>query len=108
LKYEPKDQVTLMTIGELVYPTRRDISGHRILSKRAGADFLSATGFLTKAIAVYKRIAKAGTGRDQARSSGLPDLYVQQGVMSEARPLFFATCGNSPKAQPADGRPSRC
>src|SRR6202040_618554 len=45
-------------------------------------------GFLTKAIAVYKRIAKLAPEEIRPLEK-LADLYVQQGVMSEARPLFL-------------------
>src|SRR6202166_618439 len=45
-------------------------------------------GSLTKAIAVYKRIAKLAPEEIRPLEK-LADLYVQQGVMSEARPLFL-------------------
>src|SRR4029077_18970718 len=45
-------------------------------------------GFLTKAIAVYKSISKLASHEIWALEK-LADLYVQQGVMSEARPLFL-------------------
>src|SRR3982750_4027211 len=66
LKYEPKDQVTLMTIGELYI--------------RQGETF--------QAIDYFERIAKLAPEEIRPLEK-LADLYVQQGVMSEARPLFL-------------------
>ena len=86
LKYEPRDQVTLMTIGEL-YIRQGDTYQAIDYFERLAQIFVG-DGFLTKAIAVYKRIAKLAP--DEVRSmEKLADLYVQQGVMSEARPLFL-------------------
>jgi len=85
LKYEPKDQVTLMTIGELYI--RQGETYQAIDYFERLAQIFVGDGFLTKAIAVYKRIAKLAP--DEIRPlEKLADLYVQQGVMSEARPLF--------------------
>jgi pilus assembly protein FimV len=85
LKYEPKDQVTLMTIGELYI--RQGETHQAIDYFERLAQIFVGDGFLTKAIAVYKRIAKLAP--DEIRPlEKLADLYVQQGVMSEARPLF--------------------
>src|SRR5229473_457972 len=86
LKYEPKDQVTLMTIGELYI---RQGETHQAIDyfERLAQLFVS-DGFLTKAIAVYKRIAKLAPEEIRPLEK-LADLYVQQGVMSEARPLFL-------------------
>ena len=86
LKYEPKDQVTLMTIGELYI--RQGETFQAIDYFERLAQLFIGDGFLTKAIAVYKRIAKLAP--DEIRPlEKLADLYVQQGVMSEARPLFL-------------------
>ncbi|HKF25447.1 MAG TPA: tetratricopeptide repeat protein, partial [Candidatus Acidoferrum sp.] len=52
------------------------------------AQIFVGDGFLTKAIAVYKRIAKLAPEEIKPLER-LADLYVQQGVMSEARPLFL-------------------
>src|SRR6266849_2565654 len=86
LKYEPRDQVTLMTIGELYI---RQGETHQAIDyfERLAQLFVS-DGFLTKAIAVYKRIAKLAPEEIRPLEK-LADLYVQQGVMSEARPLFL-------------------
>jgi tetratricopeptide (TPR) repeat protein len=86
LKYEPKDQVTLMTIGELYI--RQGETHQAIDYFERLAQLFVGDGFLTKAIAVYKRIAKLAPEEIRPLEK-LADLYVQQGVMSEARPLFL-------------------
>ena len=85
LKYEPKDQVTLMTIGELYI--RQGETYQAIDYFERLAQIFVGDGFLTKAIAVYKRIAKLAP-EEIGPLEKLADLYVQQGVLSEARPLF--------------------
>ena len=86
LKFEPKDQVTLMTIGELYI--RQGETFQAIDYFERLAQIFVGDGFLTKAIAVYKRIAKLAPEEIRPLEK-LADLYVQQGVMSEARPLFL-------------------
>src|SRR5437764_772352 len=86
LKYEPRDQVTLMTIGELYI--RQGETFQAIDYFERLAQIFVGDGFLTKAIAVYKRIAKLAAEEIRPLEK-LADLYVQQGVMSEARPLFL-------------------
>jgi len=86
LKFEPKDQVTLMTIGELYI--RQGETFQAIDYFERLAQIFVGDGFLTKAIAVYKRIAKLAPEEIRPLER-LADLYVQQGVMSEARPLFL-------------------
>jgi tetratricopeptide (TPR) repeat protein len=86
LKYEPRDQVTLMTIGELYI--RQGETFQAIDYFERLAQLFVSDGFLTKAIAVYKRIAKLAPEEIRPLEK-LADLYVQQGVMSEARPLFL-------------------
>ncbi|MGB7283594.1 MAG: tetratricopeptide repeat protein, partial [Candidatus Acidiferrum sp.] len=86
LKYEPRDQVTLMTIGELYI--RQGETFQAIDYFERLAQIFVGDGFLTKAIAVYKRIAKLAPEEIRPLEK-LADLYVQQGVMSEARPLFL-------------------
>jgi pilus assembly protein FimV len=86
LKHEPRDQVTLMTVGELYI---RQVETFQAIDyfERLAQIFVG-DGFLTKAIAVYKRIAKLAPEEIRPLEK-LADLYVQQGVMSEARPLFL-------------------
>src|SRR5690242_10604906 len=86
LKYEPRDQVTLMTIGELYI--RQGETFQAIDYFERLAQIFVGDGSLTKAIAVYKRIAKLAPEEIRPLEK-LADLYVQQGVMSEARPLFL-------------------
>jgi len=86
LKYEPRDQVTLMTIGELYIRQGETLQAIDYFERLA--QLFVTDGFLTKAIAVYKRIAKLAPEEIRPLEK-LADLYVQQGVMSEARPLFL-------------------
>ena len=86
LKHEPKDQVTLMTIGELYI--RQGETFQAIDYFERLAQIFVGDGFVAKAIAVYKRIAKLAPEEIRPLEK-LADLYVQQGVMSEARPLFL-------------------
>jgi tetratricopeptide (TPR) repeat protein len=86
LKFEPRDQVTLMTIGELYI--RQGETFQAIDYFERLAQIFVGDGFLTKAIAVYKRISKLAPEEIRPLEK-LADLYVQQGVMSEARPLFL-------------------
>src|ERR1700723_1967842 len=86
LKYEPRDQVTLMTVGELYI--RQGETFQAIDYFERLAQLFVGDGFLTKAIAVYKRIAKLAPEEIRPLEK-LADLYVQQGLMSEPRPLFL-------------------
>src|SRR3984893_9237450 len=86
LKYEPRDQVTLMTIGELYIRQGETFQAIEYFERLA--QLFVSDGFLTKAIAVYRRISKLAPEEIRPLEK-LADLYVQQGVMSEARPLFL-------------------
>src|ERR1700676_2106233 len=86
LKYGAPDQVTLMTIGELYIRQGETFQAIEYFERLA--QIFVGDGFLTKAIAVYKRIAKLAPEEIKPLER-LADLYVQQGVMSEARPLFL-------------------
>jgi tetratricopeptide (TPR) repeat protein len=86
LKFEPRDQVTLMTVGELYIRQGETFQAIEYFERLA--QIFVGDGFLTKAIAVYKRIAKLAPEEIRPLEK-LADLYVQQGVMSEARPLFL-------------------
>ncbi|HEX8872231.1 MAG TPA: tetratricopeptide repeat protein [Candidatus Acidoferrum sp.] len=86
LRYEPRDQVTLMTVGELYIRQGETFQAIEYFERLA--QLFVSDGFLTKAIAVYKRIAKLAPEEIRPLEK-LADLYVQQGVMSEARPLFL-------------------
>ncbi len=86
LKHEPKDQVTLMTIGDL-YVRQGETFQALEYFERLAQIFLN-DGFVTKAIAIYKKIAKLAPEESKPLER-LAELYVQQGVMSEARPLYL-------------------
>ena len=86
LRFEPKDTITLMTVGDLFVragDTRQALEQFEKL-----AQVFLADGFISKAIAIYKKMNKLAP--DEVRPlEKLAELYVQQGVMSEARPIFL-------------------
>jgi pilus assembly protein FimV len=86
LKHDPKDQATLMTVGDL-FARQGDMPQATEYFERLAAVYLN-NGFNSKAIAIYKKIAKLAPN-ELAPLERLADLYVQQGVLSEARPLFL-------------------
>jgi tetratricopeptide (TPR) repeat protein len=86
LKQEPKDQATLMTIGDL-YVRQGDTFQALEYFERLAQIYL-ADGFVTKAIAIYKKIAKLAPEETRPVEK-LAELYVQQGVLSEARPIYL-------------------
>ncbi len=86
LKHESKDQVTLMTIGDL-YVRQGETFQALEYFERLAQIFLS-DGFVTKAIAIYKKIAKLAP-EEPRPVERLAELYVQQGVLSEARPIYL-------------------
>jgi tetratricopeptide (TPR) repeat protein len=86
LKNEPKDQVTLMTLGDLFVRQGETFQALEYFERLAKI-FLN-DGFTTKAIAIYKKVAKLAPEESRPLER-LAELYVQQGVMSEARPLFL-------------------
>src|ERR1700692_4238980 len=86
LKNEPKDQVTLMTIGDL-YVRQGETFQALEYFERLAKIFLN-DGFVAKAIAIYKKIAKLAP-EETRPVERLAELYVQQGVLSEARPIYL-------------------
>jgi tetratricopeptide (TPR) repeat protein len=86
LKHEPKDQVTLMTVGDLFVRQGETFQALEYFERLA--QIYLADGFLTKAIAIYKKITKLAP-EEMRPIEKLADLYVQQGVMSEARPIYL-------------------
>ena len=86
LKHEPKDQVTLMTLGDLF--VRRGETTQALEYFEQLAKIFMNDGFTTKAIAIYKKVAKLAPEESRPLER-LAELYVQQGVLSEARPLFL-------------------
>ena len=86
LRHDAKDQATLMTVGDL-FARQGDMPQAVEYFERLAQVYLS-DGFNSKAIAIYKKIAKLAPNELQPLER-LADLYVQQGVLSEARPLFL-------------------
>ena len=86
LRNDPKDQATLMTVGDL-FARQGDMSHALEYFERLAQVYLT-DGFNSKAIAIYKKIAKLAPA-EIGPLEKLADLYVQQGVLSEARPLFL-------------------
>jgi len=86
LRHEPKDLVTLMTVGDL-FVRSGDTKQALEYFEKLGQLYLG-DGFTSKAIAIYKKIAKLAPEEIHPLER-LAELYVQQGVMSEARPLFL-------------------
>lgn len=86
LRHDPKDQATLMTVGDL-FARQGDMTQAIEYFERLAQVYLT-DGFNSKAIAIYKKIAKLAPA-ELAPLERLADLYVQQGVLSEARPLFL-------------------
>jgi tetratricopeptide (TPR) repeat protein len=86
LRHEPKDQVTLMTVGDLFVrsgDTQQALSYYEQL-----AQIFHGDGFISKAIAIYKKISKLAPEEVQPLEK-LAELYVQQGVMNEARSVYL-------------------
>src|SRR6202171_212632 len=86
LRNDPQDQATLMTVGDLF--ARQGDMRHAIEHFERLAPVYLHNGFNSKAIAIYKKIAKLAPAELRPLER-LADLYVQQGVLSEARPLFL-------------------
>src|SRR6202453_4679504 len=86
LRADPKDQATLMTVGDL-FARQGDMTQAIEYFERLAQVYLN-DGFNSKAIAISKKIAKLAPN-ELAPLERLADLYVQQGVLSEARPLFL-------------------
>jgi tetratricopeptide (TPR) repeat protein len=96
LRHDPKDQVTLMTVGDLLV-RQGDTRQATEYFERLAQVYLG-DGFNSKAIAIYKKIAKL-TPAETAPVERLAELYVQQGVLSEARPLFLQLAETHLKAE---------
>jgi tetratricopeptide (TPR) repeat protein len=86
LKLEPRDQVILMTVGDLLVRQGETFQALEFFERLA--QIFINDGFTTKAIAIYKKIAKLAPEETKPLER-LAELYVQQGVMSEARPLYL-------------------
>jgi tetratricopeptide (TPR) repeat protein len=86
LKHEPKDQATLMTLGDLYVRQGETLQALEYFERLA--QIYLADGFVTKAIAIYKKIAKLAPEETRPVEK-LAELYVQQGILSEARPIYL-------------------
>ena len=86
LKQEPKDQATLMTLGDLYVRQGETLQALEYFERLA--QLYLADGFVTKAIAIYKKIAKLAPEETRPVEK-LAELYVQQGILSEARPIYL-------------------
>lgn len=99
LRNEPNDQVTLMTIGDLLVRNNH-IEDATDYFERLAKIYLN-NGFVSKAIAIYKKISKLMP--DQTRPlERLAELYVQQGVLSEARPIYLQLAEGYVKQKDSD------
>src|ERR1700684_1705789 len=98
LRHDPKDQATLMTVGDL-YARQADLFRSIEYFERLAQVYLN-DGFNSKAIAIYKKIAKLAPS-ELPPLERLADLYVQQGILSEARPLFLQIAESHLKANRA-------
>jgi tetratricopeptide (TPR) repeat protein len=86
LRQDPRDQATLMTVGDLF--VRQGDTKQAIEYFEKLAQLFLKDGFNSKAIAIYKKIGKLAPA-ETLPLERLAELYVQQGVLSEARPLFL-------------------
>ena len=86
LRADTKDQVVLMTIGDLF--ARQSNMPQAVEYFERLAQLYLSDGFNSKAIAIYKKISKLAPNETQPLEK-LANLYVQQGILSEARPIFL-------------------
>jgi pilus assembly protein FimV len=86
LRQEPKDQATLMTLGDMYVRQGETLQALEYFERLA--QIYLADGFVTKAIAIYKKIAKLAPEETRPVEK-LAELYVQQGILSEARPIYL-------------------
>jgi tetratricopeptide (TPR) repeat protein len=86
LRYDPGDQVTLMTMGDL-FTRQGDMTQAVEYFDRLAQVYLT-DGFNSKAIAIYKKIAKLAPNEIEPLER-LAELYIQQGILSEARPIIL-------------------
>ena len=86
LRADPRDQVVLMTVGDL-FARQANMPQAVEYFERLAQLYLN-DGFNSKAIAIYKKISKLAPNETQPLEK-LANLYVQQGILSEARPIFL-------------------
>ena len=86
-KQDPKDLTVLNTIGDLY--SRLGQADRATDYFRKVGDMYAADGFVVKAIAMYKKLAKMGSPSPDAMVR-LAELYAQQGLYSDARVQYTA------------------
>jgi tetratricopeptide (TPR) repeat protein len=96
LRHEPKDQVTLMTVGDL-FVRSGDVQQALTYFEQL-AQIFQSDGFISKAIAIYKKIGKLAPEEIHPLER-LAELYVQQGVMNEARQAYLQIAETHLKAK---------
>ncbi|MFN3330318.1 MAG: tetratricopeptide repeat protein, partial [Pyrinomonadaceae bacterium] len=82
---DPKDAITLNTLGDL-YVREREID-KAVDCFTAAAEIWTKQGFIQKAIAVYTKVLRYRSG-DINVSHKLADLYRQKGLLAEARNYY--------------------
>src|SRR3989337_2335645 len=85
-----------MTVGDLYVRQGETFQALKYFERLA--QIYLSDGFLTKAIAIYKKITRLAP-EEPGRVERLADLYVQQGVMSEARPIYLRLAEMHQRAQ---------
>src|ERR1022692_5259917 len=87
LRHDAKDQATLMTVGDL-FARQGDMPQAIEYFERLAQVYLN-DGFNSKAIAIYKKIAKLAPA-ELAPLERLPGHYLQQGMFGAGRPPLLA------------------
>ena len=85
VKEEPNDWTTINRIGDLYKRIGKTGPANECYQKIA--HHFAEEGFVLKAIAMYKKIAKLSPGNIEVFEK-LADLYAQQGLMNDARQNF--------------------
>ncbi len=92
LKHEPGDQVTLMTVGDLYVRQGETFQAIDYFARLA--QIFIRDGFLTKAIAIYKKIAKLAP-EEMKPLERLAELVRSTGRAERSAADIFATGGRS-------------
>jgi tetratricopeptide (TPR) repeat protein len=85
LKNDPRDLTVLNTVGELHVRMNRVDEGAQCFRKVA--ESYASDGFMVKAIAMYKKLAKLSPDSADCRQK-LAELYSSQGLFSDARAQY--------------------
>ena len=95
LRNDPKDQATLMTVGDL-FARQGDMPQAIEYFERLAQVYLN-DGFNSKAIAIYKKIAKLNPSSTESLTK-LAELYTQQGLYNDARSQYLQVAEAAMKA----------